>query len=416
MRRSAVHHVVIIGAGHAGVQVADSLRAGGFDGAITLVGDEPMLPYQRPPLSKDYFTPGVEPEPLPLRATRFFADHHIDLRSGVTATAIDRRRRTLLLDDGDELAYTTLVLATGAANRTLPVPGGDLAGLHELRTLADAERLREALAAARSVVVVGAGFIGLEFAAAARRYGVEVTVLEAAARSMGRALSPQMSDYFAAAHERMGTNLRLSEGLAAFVGVDGHVTGAVGTSGSRYRADLVVVGVGVLPRDELARQAGLAVDNGIVVDENLGTADPAVYAIGDCASFPGSSPGARLRLESVQNATDQARHVAGVILGRRGRYSELPWFWSNQGALRLQIAGLTQPGATAVVSGDVEGGRFSVFCFRGEQLLAVESLNRPADHMAARRLLAAGVSPTPDEVADPAFSLKDHAKQLLQAR
>lgn len=407
-----MEHAVIVGAGHAGVQVADSLRAKDYRGDITLVCDEHVLPYQRPPLSKDFLAGDKNPEALPLRARSFFAANDITLRAGVAVGAIDRTRRTAVLDDGVELPYSALVLATGAAGRVLEAPGVDLAGVHELRTLADAERLRESLTDARSVVVVGAGFIGLEFAATARARGVGVTALEAAARPMGRALSPVMSDYVAQAHRSMGTDLRLGEGLAAVAGRAGAVVAAVSTSGREYPADLVLVGVGVHPRDELARAAGLAVDNGIVVDVHLRTTDPAVYAIGDCVSFPAGPAGHRMRLESVQNATDQGRHVADMIMGGDDPYVGLPWFWSNQGPLRLQIAGLRRPGDSTVVCGDVRSGRFSVLSFRDEQLVAVESLNRPADHMAARRLLPAGAGPRPGEVARPGFSLKDYARQL----
>lgn len=410
-----MERVVIVGAGHAGVQVADSLRARGFGGVLTLIGDEAALPYQRPPLSKNFLAEAADPVPIPLRGKRFFSENRIELRTGVTVTAVDRLRRAVVLDNGEELPYSSLVLATGAATRSLAVPGNDLAGVHELRTLTDAENLREALAAARSVVVVGAGFIGLEFAAAGRERGVEVTVLEAAERPLERALSPEMSDYFAAAHRRMGTDLRLGEGLVALTGHAGSVAAAVGTSGREYAVDLVLLGVGVRPRDELARAAGLAVDNGVVVDENLRTADSVVYAVGDCANFLGESPGTRMRLESVQNATDQGRHVADMILGGTTSYAEVPWFWSNQGTLRLQIAGLTRPGDTTVVSRDARSGRFSVFCFRDGRLVAVESLNRPADHMAARRVLAAADRLTAEQVADPAFSLKYHAKHLATA-
>ena len=369
-------HVVVVGAGHAGVQVADSLRTRGFRGEVTILGEETSLPYQRPPLSKDYLAEQGAPGPLPLRGERFFAENWIALRAGVRATAVDRARRTVSLDDGQVLPYTALVLATGARARPLPVPGGELAGVHELRTLTDADNLRRALTAARSVVVVGAGFIGLEFAATARKRGVDVTVLEAADRPMGRALSPVMSDHFIGAHQHMGTDLRLGESLAALAGRDGSVAAAVGASGREYRAELAVLGVGVVPRDDLARTSGLVVDDGIVVDEHLRTADPAVYAVGDCVSFPGTAPGARVRLESVQNATDHGRHVADMILGGSSAYAELPWFWSNQGTLRLQIAGVARPNDTAVVCGDVPGGRFSVLCFRDGRLRAVESLNR----------------------------------------
>lgn len=411
--RPRSERVVVIGAGHAGVQVADALRAGGHDGPLTLVGDEPALPYQRPPLSKEHL--GSTAAPLPLRGERFFSDHGIDLRAGATATAIDRASRAVRLDDGDPLPYDVLVLATGAANRTPAVPGAGLAGIHALRTLADAEALRAELRRARSLLVVGAGFVGLEVAAAARAYGLPVTVLEAADRPLGRALSPAMAGHVADAHRRLGTTLRLGEAVAAFTGSAGRVTGAVSSAGGEYHADLVLVGIGVVPRTALAAEAGLPVADGIVVDENLRTADPAIYAVGDCANHPSVHTGTRIRLESVQNATDQGRHVAAAILGRGGRYAELPWFWSNQGALRLQIAGVRLPGDENIVCGDPATGRFSVCCFRDGRLVAVESLNRPADHIAARRLLAAGHGPEPEQLGDPAFSLKDFARRLVAA-
>jgi len=407
--------VVVVGAGQAGVQVADSLRTLGFAGEVALIGAEPTLPYQRPPLSKDYLADGPDPAPLPLRAAAFFDGNRIDFRPGVRVTAIDRTARQVTLGDGAKLSYTALVLATGARARRLAVPGHDLAGVHQLRTLGDARRLRSALVGARSAVVVGAGFIGLEFAAAARKRDIAVTVLEGAPRPLSRSLSATMADHLAAAHGDLGVDLRLGEGLAALSGSHGRVAAAVGTSGATYSADLVLLGVGAQPRDELARAADLAVAGGILVDARLCTADPAVYAIGDCAVFPGAS-GRPLRLESVQNATDQARHAAAAILGAATAYAPVPWFWSHQGPLRLQIAGLAEPGDRTVVAGDVPGGRFSVFCFRDGVLAAVESLNRPADHLAARRVLAAAHRPGPEQVATPGFSLKDHIRDLSAAR
>src|SRR6185312_6015040 len=342
-------------------------------------------------------------------------------------TSIDRAARTVALDDGTTLAYSKLVLATGAANRELAVPGADLAGIHGLRTLTDAQALHARLDAVRSVVVIGAGFIGLEFAAAARARGLDVTVLEYADRPMGRALTPVMSGFFADTHQRLGVTLRLGEGIASFDGDEnGHVTAAVSTTGNRYPADLVLVGVGVTPRTELAAAAGLEVENGIVVDGSLRTSDPDIYALGDCASFPNAHAGTRTRLESVQNATDQARHAARAIAGTSaqlaaepgsrfggepGGYADLPWFWSNQGPLRLQIAGLVAPGDQTVLRGNPAEEKFSVFCFRNGALAAVESVNQPADHMAARRLLAAGRTLTPEQAADPDFDLKTYSKQ-----
>ena len=407
---ATTRRVVIIGTGHAGVQVAEELRLAGHAGRITLVGDEPDLPYQRPPLSKEHLA--TSREPLPLRGEQFFVDRDVDLRTGVTATGIDRRSRTVRLSDGQEPAYDSLVLACGARNRSLSVPGSDLAGVHTLRTLADADAVRAAMARSRFALVVGAGFIGLEFAAAARAQSIAVTVVEAAPRPLSRALSPEMADHIADAHRRTGTDLRHGEAVARFVGADGRVSGAVGTSGTRYDADLVLVGIGVVPRVELALRAGLTVENGIVVDENLRTSDPDIYAVGDCASYPDPVTGTRLRLESVQNATDQARHVGAAIVGSGDApgYAELPWFWSHQGGLKLQIAGVRLPGDHSHVLGDPAGGRFSVCCYRNDRLVAVESLNRPADHMAARRLLADGRSPDPGRLADPGFSLKTFAR------
>ncbi|GAA5113352.1 NAD(P)/FAD-dependent oxidoreductase [Pseudonocardia adelaidensis] len=403
--------VVVIGAGHAGVQAADALRAGGHDGPIILVGDEPVLPYQRPPLSKEHLAPGGTAAPLPLRAERFFTDRRIELRTGVTATALDRTARNVLLDDGAALPYDVLVLATGAANRVPAVPGADLAGIHALRTLGDAQELRAGLSRARSVLVVGGGFVGLEVAAAARAHGQAVTVLEAADRPLARALSREAACHVAEAHRRAGTDLRLGEGVAAFTGRRGRVTGAVSSAGTDYRADLVLVGTGVVPRTALAAGAGLPVADGIVVDECLRTPDPAIYAVGDCASHPSGHTGTRIRLESVQNATGQGRHVAAAILGDARPYDDVPWFWSHQGALKLQIAGVRLPGDEDVLSGDPAAGRFSVCCFRDGRLVAVESLNRPTDHMAARRLLAAGRSPDPGQLRDPAFCLKAFARE-----
>ncbi|HLU54147.1 MAG TPA: FAD-dependent oxidoreductase [Pseudonocardia sp.] len=407
--------VVVVGAGQAGVQVADALRAGGHDGPITLLGAEPELPYQRPPLSKEHLAPGAPPAPAPLRAERFYPEQRIDLRTGVRAVGIDRAGRTVALDDGTAVPYDVLVLATGAANRPLEVPGADLAGVHALRTRADADALRAELVRARSLLVVGAGFIGLEVAAAARAHGLDVTVLEAADRPLVRSVSERMAEHVADVHRRAGTALRCGESVVAFTGDAGRVTGAVSSTGAEYRADLVVVGVGVVPRTELAAAAGLPVADGIVVDDDLRTPDPAIYAVGDCANHACAHTGGRVRLESVQNATDQGRHVAASILGGRRPYTAVPWFWSHQGALKLQIAGLRLPTDTAVACGDPATGRFSVCCFRDAHLVAVESVNRPADHVAARRLLADGRTPDPDQVAEPGFSLKDFAREPVVA-
>jgi 3-phenylpropionate/trans-cinnamate dioxygenase ferredoxin reductase subunit len=408
-----VERVVVIGAGHAGVQVAASLREGGFPGAVTVVADEDHLPYQRPPLSKDHLHEASEP--LPLRGQTFYEDNAVELLGGLTATTIDRARNAVTLSDGRALPYTWLVLATGARARCLPGVDEAHPGVHQIRTLADAEKLRGALRTARRAVVVGAGFLGLEFAAVARGKGVDVTVLEAGPRVLGRSLSPDMAAHIRAAHEANGTRLVLGEGLS-HLHLRGHaVEGVRGTSGTFYPADLVLLAVGADPRDELAREAGLEVADGILVDTHLRTSDPAILAIGDCARLSRPEPGSIGRLESVQNATDQARHAAEVILGSAGPYAAVPWFWSHQGSLRLQIAGVRGPADATVTLGDVDAGKFSVLSFHDGLMTCVESLNRPADHLAARRLLGSDHRPTPDDVTVPGFQLKAVAAGLAPA-
>jgi 3-phenylpropionate/trans-cinnamate dioxygenase ferredoxin reductase subunit len=401
--------VVVIGAGQAGVQTADSLREAGYDGPVTLVGDEPGAPCQRPPLSKEFLTDGLPREDVALRADRFYEDRGIHLRTGRRAVRVDRTARTVELDDGSPLPYGHLVLATGTRPRPLPVPGAGLAGVLPLRTVADAERLRGRLREAEHVVIVGAGFIGLEVAAACRAAGVRPVVFDIAEQAMGRAVSAPMAAYFADRHRALGTRLVLGSGLAEILGRDGRATAVRTSDGAELPADLVVSGVGVLPNTELAAEAGLETGDGIVVDAFLSTSDPDISAVGDCAAFPDPRTGAPVRLESVQNATDQARCLAARLTGTPHPYTALPWFWSYQGGLKLQIAGLSTGHDLAVVRGSADDGRFSVFCYRGRDLIAVESVNRTPDHITARRLLAAGLSPTPEEAADPAFDLKAFA-------
>jgi 3-phenylpropionate/trans-cinnamate dioxygenase ferredoxin reductase subunit len=402
--------VVIIGAGQAGVQFADSLREAGHQGAVTILEQEDVLPYQRPPLSKDHLSEGAVPGAVPLRAVDFYPQKDIVLRGGAQALAVDRANQRVALSDGTTVSYTTLVFATGAANRVLTVRGSDLAGVHGLRTQRDADRVRDELSRAHSVVVVGAGFVGLEFAAAARARGADVTVLEAAGRALGRAASEQISAHVAAAHRRMGTDLRLSESVQSLDGSAGRVEAVTSTAGRRYPADLVLVGIGAVPRDQLAADAGIAVDNGIIVDEALRTSDPNIYAIGDCARFPSVHAGGPVRLESVQNAADHGRHLALSIMNGPGPYTVLPWFWSHQGPLRLQIAGLIGDGDDRVICGDSASEKFSVLSYRDGQLVAVESINSSADHLAARKLLRAGRSPSAEDASVEGFSLREFAR------
>jgi 3-phenylpropionate/trans-cinnamate dioxygenase ferredoxin reductase subunit len=395
--------VVVVGGGQAGFQTCASLRDNGFEGSLTLVCGEGMLPYQRPPLSKGYLT--GDDDDLVLRSESFFDQHQVDI---VNATAVDVERpdRELVLDDGSRLSYDTLVLATGARPRVLPVPGSRLQGILPLRTIADADVLRKELTGCRRLVVIGAGFIGLEVAAAARKLEVETTVVESLPRTMARALSAEMSEHLTRVHREHGTTILLGRLVTAFDGdVTGHVRKVVLDDGTRLEADLVVIGIGIVPNVELGIAAGLPVDNGIVVDEHLRTADPRIYAIGDCASYPSRHGRGRVRLESVQNAVDQGVCVARAIAGKEGPYDALPWFWSDQHDVSLQIVGISTGYDRTVVVG--EDGKFSVFCFLKGTLIAVESANKTIDHVISRRVLASGKLPTPEEVAAPGFSLKE---------
>lgn len=397
--------IVIVGAGQAGYQVATSLRQEGFDGAITLVGNEPGVPYQRPPLSKAYLLGKVGVAALRFRPPEYFDEHHITRIHG-TASGIDRERRELLLASGERLTYDHLVLATGARNRVPTIPGIELEGVFGLRSLADADGLSQRLDNTKHAVVIGAGFIGLEFAAVAAARGISVDVLELGTRPMARAVSVITSSVFDQAHASWGVRIRYRESLAAIQGLDGHVTGVQLASGELLPADLVVYGIGVLPNEELASEAGLAVNNGIAVDAQLLTSDSTVSAIGDVVSFPSPWAPLPIRLESVQNAVDQAKTVAARIMGKPVNYAALPWFWTDQGELKLQIAGLSDGHDETVVLGSVEQHQISVLCFRAGRLVAVESCNRPADHMAARKLIARNTQLSPAEAAVAGFDLK----------
>jgi 3-phenylpropionate/trans-cinnamate dioxygenase ferredoxin reductase component len=400
--------VVIVGAGHAGVQAAASLREEGFEGDIVLLSAESDPPYQRPPLSKAFLKGEMDIHGLPLRAEALFREQHIDLRLGVRATRIDRTSRRVELSDGSAIAYAHLVLATGARQRRLDVPGVDLPGVFVLRDIADAAAIRERLKRGCKVVIIGAGFIGLEIAATATGLGADVDVVEIA-RPMGRAVSQIMSDFFLKAHGVFGARLSLGVGVAAIKGRERAEAVAL-TDGEVLGADMVVVAVGVVAEDALARAAGLECANGVVVDEHLRTSDPAISAIGDCTDFPHAALGIRTRLESVQNAVDQGRCVAARLAGKPRPYDELAWFWSDQGDLKLMIAGLPHGVDTWVVRGDPSARAFSTFGFRAGKLAVVESVNRAGDHAAAKRII--GRKPlTPEEAADPSFDLRALAKR-----
>ena len=397
--------VLIVGAGHAGVQVAASLRQHGFAGRVVLFNDEAHLPYQRPPLSKAYLKGEGRPDSLMFRPDKFYRDQNIELTAD-RAVSIDRAARRLRLASGSALEYGHLVLATGARNRLLDIPNAGLADVRYLRTLDESEALRTRIASSRRVVVIGAGFIGLEFAATARAKGLEVDVVELGARVMARAVTAEISEYFQARHTAAGIRIHLGVQATAIEGEGGGVTGVSLSDGRHIPADLVVVGVGVLPNVELAGEAGLPVASGVIVDAQLLTSDPDISAIGDCALFASPRFGGSLRLESVQNATDQARCVAARLTGDAKDYDGLPWFWSDQGDDKLQIAGLTTGYDQVVVRGDPGQRSFSAFCYRSGHLVGVESVNRASDHVFGRRILAVSRSIAPEQAADLSFDLK----------
>jgi 3-phenylpropionate/trans-cinnamate dioxygenase ferredoxin reductase subunit len=398
--------VVIVGAGQAGFQVAASLRQEGYTGRISLIGDEPGLPYQRPPLSKAYLLGKIQDTNLLFRPADFYATQNIELLHD-QATAIDRLNRRVLLASGTAVSYDHLVLATGAHNRPLPVPGAQLPQVFGIKTKADADALAPLAKAARDVVVVGAGFIGLEFAAVAAALGARVHVLELGERPMARAVSREMSELFRQAHEAWGVQFDFRQGLSRIDDDNGKVCAVHTADGRRLPADLVVFGIGVIANAQLATEAGLAIENGIKVDANLLTSDPRISALGDVANFPClQNDEQHTRLESVQNAIDQARTVAARLMGKPAPYGALPWFWTDQGDLKLQIAGLSNGYDSTVVLGSAQDRQLSVLCFRNDRLVAVESCNRMGDHMAARKILARAPRLTAAEAAVEGFELK----------
>jgi 3-phenylpropionate/trans-cinnamate dioxygenase ferredoxin reductase component len=420
----ARYDVVIVGAGKAGAQTASSLRDEGFTGEILLVGDEASAPYDRPPLSKSFLSGQESLDDITLHGQGFYESRQITLSTGTSAVGLDRAAGNLRLGDGQSIGYGRLVLATGARARPLRLSGSELGRVVSLRTVADATFLRKALAAVGRVVVAGGGFIGLEVAAvAARSYGCEVVVVEALPRLMSRSALPPSASGALRNLESLGVRVLTGTAIAAVHGRDGRDADGVTTGdGDFIPADLVIYGVGVLPNTELAEDAGLAVANGVLVDETLRTADPRVWAIGDCAAFPSADRVGTVRLESLQNATDQGRHVARALAtGSAEPYRALPWFWSDQGDLRFQSVGHTDGHDRTVVLGDPGSGSFSVLAFSDGRLLGGDSVNAASDHRALRRLLATGrarweAAVTPEACTAPGFALRDVARGLAEPR
>jgi 3-phenylpropionate/trans-cinnamate dioxygenase ferredoxin reductase subunit len=417
--------VIVVGAGQAGYQCCEALREAGFAGPVTLIGAESHPPYQRPPLSKDYLLGKSGRESLLYRPPSWYEEKNIGLRLGEKVAAIDPARKLARLASGEELAYWRLVLATGARVRRLDVEGAELKGVCYLRTLDHVDEIARRMKTAREVVIVGAGFIGLEFAAVARLLGKNVTVLEAASRVMERVARPELSQYLQELHEGHGVKIicnaaaraiggRGSKGSKAGRDGRGEQGGGEGdrvgsvmlADGREIRADLVLVGIGVAPNMELALEAGLECGNGVLVDANARTSDENIFAAGDCALYAHPFIGEPVRLESVQNAGDQARAAAGAIAGKPRPYEAIPWFWSDQYDVKLQMAGLAISCDSHVIRGEPETGRFSIWHFKSEKLRAVEAVNMPLDYMAGRRLLEAGISPSIGQARDSSFRLK----------
>ena len=393
--------VVVIGAGQAGASLVAKLRSEGYEGPITLIGEEPVPPYQRPPLSKKYLLGEMALERLYLRPESYYAEAGIDLRLGVRVTGIDRAARAVVMG-AERLGYEHLVLTTGSRPRHLPAAiGGDLGGVHVVRTLADVYAMAPGFRPGARVLIVGGGYIGLEAAAVAASRGMQVVLVEMAPRILQRVAAKETSDYFRALHGRHGVDIREGVGLERLLG-DGQVIGARLSDGTELAVDMVIVGVGIVPDTALAEAAGLAIDNGIAVDAQGRTSDPAIWAAGDCASFPHNE--GRLRLESVPNAIDMADCVAGNILGAAVAYVPKPWFWSDQYDVKLQITGLST-GYDRIVTRD-GGAAVSFWYYRGDQLLAVDAMNDPRAYMVGKRLIDAGKSADPAVVADAGADLK----------
>ncbi len=401
-----INRIIIIGAGQAGGEAAQRLRQGGFGGDITLIGEEPHPPYQRPPLSKAYLKGDLDMDRLLLRPAAMYADENITLLKSLRAVWIDRANRKVRVEGGRELPYDALVLATGARPRKLPLAGADLQGVHVFRTAADVDAIRPHFVAGAKLVVIGAGYIGLEAAAVARQLNLDVTVIEAAVRPLARVTCPEVAGFFLDEHTRQGVRFVLGGQPALIKGVE-RVSGVALADGSEIPADLVIAGIGVTPEVALAQQCGLAVDNGVVADAQCRTADPAIFAIGDCAARPMAHYDGRMgRLESVHNAVEGAKLVAAAVLGH-SHPVEAPWFWSDQYDLKLQIAGLFQGYDHIAFRGVMADRAFAAFYYKGDKVIAVDAVNRPAEYLGAKMLIQTGRTVTPQHLEDSARPMKE---------
>ena len=394
--------IIIVGAGHAAGQVAASLRQEGFAGGITIIGDEPHIPYQRPPLSKQYLAGEQGLDRVYLRPEKFYAGKDIAIRSGVRVERVDAAARTVATSSGETLAYQRLLLTTGSRPRRLDLPGSELQGVHYLRTIADVDAIKADMAPGRRVVVVGGGYIGLEVAAVCIEAGLEVQVLEMERRILQRVTTPAMSDFYHRLHEGRGVRIHTGALVTGFTG-HGRVS-AVQCGAQAFAADLAVIGIGIVPNTELAEDAGLECDDGILVDGRCRTSDPNIYAAGDCTNHPNPLLGRRLRLESVPNAMEQARVASANLCGNDREYAAVPWFWSDQYELKLQMVGFSGDGDTEVMRGDQAANRFAVFYLNDGVVVAADAVNSPKEFMLCRRLV--GRRADPAALADPGTDLK----------
>jgi 3-phenylpropionate/trans-cinnamate dioxygenase ferredoxin reductase subunit len=401
--------VVIVGAGHAGGTAAALLRQQGYDGRITIVGEESLAPYQRPPLSKAWLKGEADAQSLALRPLSFYAENRIDLILDARVTALDRDAKTIRLETGRRLAYDILILATGSRARPLAAPGVDQIGILSLRSAADAEQLKAALGPGKRLAVIGGGYIGLEAAASARALGAEVVILEREPRILARVACETLSSFFQAYHESKGVKFELNAAIEGFTGEGGHVTGVKLADGRAIPCDEALVGVGAMPNDELAREAGLECAGGIVVDLAARTSDPAIFAIGDVTHRPLPLYDRMFRLESVANALEQAKQAASAIVGRPPPTPEVPWNWSDQYDLKLQLGGVAFDADDILVRGDPATAQFAIFHLKGDVIQAVEAVNAPAEFMAGRQLIASKRPIDRDRLANPAVSMKEVA-------
>jgi len=398
--------VVIVGAGHGAGQVAFSLRQFGYDGAITLIGEESCAPYQRPPLSKAWLAGEAGLDDVLYKPEEFWAAHDITVITGHKVIHIDRASKTVRYDDDLTIPYAQLVLATGGHARRMDCVGEDLPGVHVLRTLDDAAGLNKAMQPGCRLVIIGGGYVGLEVAATARKRGLDVTVLEAEDRVLARIAGEDISTFFEQTHQAKGVNIITGVMARGFEG-EGKLSGVRLADGTVLPADLALVGIGLIPNESLAREAGLACDNGIMVDALCRTEDPDIFAIGDVARHPNAIYGRTLRLESVHNALEQAKTAAGAIMGRDKPYNQVPWFWSDQYDIKLQIAGLSEGYEETVTRGDQDQNSFAVFYFKGDVLIACDAVNAPAEYMAARMMIAKGARPDRAMLVDMEVPMKE---------